>query len=75
MRKHHERAYANTSAGPDRDRLAPVELHGRRALHAAGWLRFQVCRALNTPPAADRPADQARAQRIGLALAAASIGR
>ncbi|MEU6708325.1 hypothetical protein [Streptomyces wuyuanensis] len=69
MRKHRERTQGTRRSGTELDRLA---LH---RLSAGGRLCFSVGRALNPPPASDRPADQARAQRIGLAVAVASIGR
>ncbi|MFE5681255.1 hypothetical protein ACFQ7B_42300 [Streptomyces erythrochromogenes] len=75
MRKHHERTNATTRSGADRDWLALTELTGRGALRAAGWLCFCVCHALNAPLSSNRPDDQARAQRIGMAVATASIGR
>ncbi|MFE3555792.1 hypothetical protein ACFXKW_13120 [Streptomyces sp. NPDC059193] len=74
MRKHHHRTNGTTRTA-ERDWLALTELTGRGTLRAVGWLRFSLCHALNAPPASDRPADQARAQRIGLAVASASIGR
>ncbi|MER6201367.1 hypothetical protein ABT234_28870 [Streptomyces sp. NPDC001586] len=75
MRKHHDRANGTTRTAAERDWFALTELAGRGTLRAAGWLRFCVCHALNATPASNRPADQARAQRIGLAVATASIGR
>ncbi|MFI8260745.1 MULTISPECIES: hypothetical protein [unclassified Streptomyces] len=75
MRKHHEHENGTTPAGTDRGWLTLIELHARSTLQAAGRLCFCVCNALNAPPASDRPADRARAQRMHLALASASIGR
>ncbi|MEV6681848.1 hypothetical protein AB0N09_33990 [Streptomyces erythrochromogenes] len=75
MSRHHERVNATARNRADRDRLALTELTGRGVLRAAGWLRFSVCHALNAPLSSGRPDDQARAQRIGMAVATASIGR
>ncbi|MEV7584624.1 hypothetical protein [Streptomyces erythrochromogenes] len=61
-----------TPDGADRGRLAQTGRTGRGTPRAEGWLSFCVGRAMNTPPAS---ADRARAQRIGMAVATASIGR
>ncbi|MFE7099892.1 hypothetical protein [Streptomyces erythrochromogenes] len=75
MRKHRKQTDTATRTGADRDWLALTELTGRGAQRAAAWLRFCVCHALNAPLSSGRPHDQARAQRIGMAVATASIGR
>ncbi|MFE7187813.1 hypothetical protein [Streptomyces erythrochromogenes] len=75
MRKHRKQTDPTARDGAHRDWLALTELTGRGARRAAGWLCFCVCHALNAPLSSDRPDDQARAQRIGMAVATASIGR
>ncbi|MFJ9944258.1 hypothetical protein [Streptomyces erythrochromogenes] len=75
MRKHRKQTDTTTRDGAHRDWLALTELTGRGARRATGWLCFCVCHALNAPLSSDRPDDQARAQRIGMAVATASIGR
>ncbi|WP_405419935.1 hypothetical protein [Streptomyces erythrochromogenes] len=75
MRKHRKQTDTTARDGAHRDWLALTELTGRGARRAAGWLSFCVCHALNAPLSSDRPDDQARAQRIGMAVATASIGR
>ncbi|MEV7508604.1 hypothetical protein ACIPRL_09600 [Streptomyces sp. NPDC090085] len=75
MRKHHEETDTTTRDGASRDWLALTELTGRGTRRAAGWLCFCVCHALNAPLSSNRPDDRARAQRIGMAVAVASIGR
>ncbi|MFI1470162.1 hypothetical protein [Streptomyces wuyuanensis] len=68
MRKHRDRTKRTRRSGTERE-FAPG------TPRTGGRLCFGVGRALYAPPASDRPADQARAQRIGLAVAVASIGR